>query len=323
MTRLFCLSRKMDRKEFIEQVRGRDTKFRVDDVKISFSCAELCGSGTLEVLDDRFRLHLRLPKDVVPPEIPHGVLTQKDFGALEGIIDHALQFEAKNVPPHHQHSTHHGCSTLRYDLDAIELSPIAFDNQTYGQIRRSLERLESAESEEATNESESSPEQPASSITFSGLLRGFKLIARNAGTTIIRRNDFLGESTSSQADTQHGDLSSDWEYALIESGEDMEFHLRLKPGRKSLEPQDDLAVLHAFLEAVAFMHGQHAWPFTLEFERDGKLITDRVRPPKVSRRVPTNLSMNAFGSTQASATCNGILKMRCKRRTPFSDVPIN
>src|SRR5882724_513041 len=277
----------MDRKEFIEQVRRGGSKFRVDEISISFPSAEVCGSGMLEVLDHRFWLYLRQPKDAVPPEMPHGVVTQKDFGALQGIIDHDLRFEAKNVPPHHQHSSHNGRSTLRYELDSIELSPVGSDNQTYEQIRRSLERLESAESGEATTSGSESPrEQSASSVTFCGFLRGFKLIARNAGTTITRRNDFFGERISSQADTQHGELSPEWEYGLIECGEGVEFHLRLKPGSKSLDPQDNLAVLHAFLEAVAFMHGQHAWPFTLEFRRDGKLVTDRVRPPKVSKRRP-------------------------------------
>jgi hypothetical protein len=83
MARLFCLSSKMDRKEFIEQVRRGGGKFRVDEIRISFPSAEVCGSGMLEVLDHRFWLYLRQPKDAVPPEMPHGVVTQKDFGSLQ------------------------------------------------------------------------------------------------------------------------------------------------------------------------------------------------------------------------------------------------
>ena len=97
---------------------------------------------------------------------------------------------------------------------------------------------------------------------------------------------FLGERTSVRLDTQCGDLSSEWTYGLIEHGEDVEFHLRLKDGCKSGSASQDLGVLHAFLEALASIHGQHAWPFTLEFRRDGGLITDRVRPPKVAKRSP-------------------------------------
>jgi len=69
-----------------------------------------------------------------------------------------------------------------------------------------LERLESSgATQETTTEAEPSPQQHASSVTFSGLLRGFKLIARNAGTTIVERNDFLGERESKRNDTQCGD----------------------------------------------------------------------------------------------------------------------
>src|SRR5205823_1898722 len=63
-------------------------------------------------------------------------------------------------------------------------------------------------------------------------------------------------------------------------------HLQLKSGRKSTDPSQDLAVLDAFLKAIAFIHGQHAWPFTLQFRRDHKLITDQVRPPKVAKCSP-------------------------------------
>jgi hypothetical protein len=81
-------------------------------------------------------------------------------------------------------------------------------------------------------------------------------------------------------------LSGDWEYGMIERGEDVEFHLQLKSGRKSADASQDLAVLDAFLKVIAFIHGQHAWPFTLQFRRDHKLITDQVRPPKVAKRSP-------------------------------------
>ncbi len=277
----------MDRKEFIEHIRRGSGKFRVDEIKISFPNVEVHGSGVLEVLEHRFRLYVRLPNGAIPPEMPREVVSQKEFGALQGIIDHDLSFEAKNVPPHHQHSGHNGRSTLRYNLDAIELSPVGSDNQTYEEIRRSLERLESSgASQETTSEAEPSQQQHASSVTFSGLLRGFKLIARNAGTTIVERNDFLGERKSRRNDTQCGDLSGDWEYGLIERGEDVEFHLRSKSGCKSPDANQDLQSLHAFLGALAFIHGQHAWPFTLEFRRDGKLITDRVRAPKIAKRSP-------------------------------------
>jgi hypothetical protein len=276
----------MNRKKFIEQVRHGSASFRVDEVKVRFPSGEVSGSGALELSQGQFRLNLRLSDGILPLQTRGGVLTKKDFGSLEGIIDHDVPFQVKNLPPHHEYSSHNGRLTLRYDLDAIELSPIGSDTQTYDQIRRSLELLESSEPTEESTVETAVSEQKTSCVTFSGLLLGFKLIARNAATRIEEHNDFLGDTTSTRNDTQCGDLSDDWEYGLIERGEDVAFHLHLKDGRKSGNTSQDLAVLDAFLKAVAFIHGQHAWPFTLQFRRDHKLITDRVRPPKVAKRSP-------------------------------------
>jgi hypothetical protein len=273
----------MDRKQFIERVRSGSASFRVDDVTIHFPDAETSGHGILNLTDRGLEIHLRLPADASPPKPKGGVLTRADSGLMRGVIDHDLRFEVKNVFPSFHYSTENGRTTMRYRIDAIELAAVGLDTQTYDQIQRRLAQLESAETEFDPDEGISSEKgSHGSNVTFSGLLLGFKLIARNAGTEIKRQNPFLGESTSSSSDTQYGDLSEGWEYGLIERGEDVEFHLRLKDGANSVDTNNDLKALQAFMEAIAFIHGQHAWPFSLEFHRDHKLITDRVRPPKVA-----------------------------------------
>jgi hypothetical protein len=278
----------MDRKKFIEQVRNGAATFRVDDVRVLFPGSELSGSGQIDLSADGFGLDLRLPEGAEAPRMRGGVLTKKDFGTLEGVIDHDLRFEVKNLPRFHEYSSHNGRLTLRYDLDSIELSPTGSDIQTYDQIRRRLELLESVEAlpDNGPHEIASSKGKEASNVTFSGLLLGFKLIARNAATHFEERNDFLGTRTSTQSDTQCGRLSDDWDYGLIQRGEHVEFHLCLRDGRKSTDADQDLVTLDAFLKAIAFIHGQHAWPFTLEFRRDHRLHTDRVRPPRIAKRSP-------------------------------------
>src|SRR4030095_5838832 len=57
------------------------------------------------------------------PDFRSGVLTQKGFGSAQGVIEHDLKFEIKNLPPFHQHSLNNGASTLSYAADAVELSP--------------------------------------------------------------------------------------------------------------------------------------------------------------------------------------------------------
>ena len=280
----------MDRKQFIERVRSGSASFRVDDVTIRFPDGEISGDGTLDLTDRGFELHLCLPDNASRLEYKGGVLTRADTGVMRGVIDHDLRFEAKNVFPSSHCSTHKGRTTMRYRIDAIELAAVGLDAQTYDQIQRSLGQLESAETELDSDKRISSEKSSnASNVTFSGLLLGFKLIACNAGTKTTEQNPFFGESTSNTQDTQYGDLSGEWEYGLLKRGEDIEFHLRLKEGANSVDPDNDLKALKAFMEAIAFIHGQHAWPFTLEFRRDHKLMTDRVRSPKVAlrKRTPT------------------------------------
>ncbi len=83
------------------------------------------------------------------PEWRGGILTRKDFGSGQGVIEHDLPFKVRNLPPYQQHSINNGASTLSYIVDSIELSPTGSDTQTDDQIREMLQRLESAEPREA------------------------------------------------------------------------------------------------------------------------------------------------------------------------------
>jgi hypothetical protein len=64
---------------------------------------------------------------------------------------------------------------------------------------------------------------------------------------------------------------------LIQRGKDAHLYLRSCPTYESADENEDLQKFRAFLDAVAFIHGQHAWPFLLEQRRDGRLIKDRIQ----------------------------------------------
>ncbi|MHB9008007.1 MAG: hypothetical protein ACYDC1_13860, partial [Limisphaerales bacterium] len=98
---------------------------------------------------------------------------------------------------------------------------------------------------------------------------------RNAGTETKRKNDFLGESSQSTLDTFHGQMAA-WEYGLVERDGDMHVHLVSNPEHQSQGEDHDWRLFRAFLNALAFTHAKHAWPFSVEHRRDGQLITDRV-----------------------------------------------
>ena len=73
---------------------------------------------------------------------------------------------------------------------------------------------------------------------------------------------------------------------LVQREADLHVHLRSKPGYHSQGETQDEQRFQAFLNALAFTHGQHAWPFSIEHRRDGKLVRDSVQLHKAVARTP-------------------------------------
>jgi hypothetical protein len=142
------------------------------------------------------------------------------------------------------------------------------------QANRQAGVLETTSSAVALAENASPPANVL--VTFHAILPGFKLIERNAGTETKSNNAFLGESTRSTSDTFHGEMQG-WKYGLIERDGDLHVYLTSKQDRESLGAEHDDRLLQAFLQALAFTHAQHAWPFSVEHRRDSKLVTDRIQ----------------------------------------------
>ena len=280
----------MDRKEFISMVRSGKAGTRIDDVEIAFPGTRIVGSGTFECESSGFRIKVRLPEGEMPPPIPSaGFLGPKDCGTLTGVINHDLPFRVTRMFPSCSMTNSNGRITLDYGASSIELIPQGWDNLTTEAKKWIHEqvRLDHIKGEFSVDISElSGPDSPASSVQFSGLLLDYELIAKHGATKTVEKNDFLGERTFSKADTVYGQLSPQWDFALIQRDGDAEFHLRSREGFKSENEDADQDVLTAFQMAVAFVQGQHAWPFTLEYWRDGRFVVDRIHPPRNFSRTP-------------------------------------
>ena len=68
-----------------------------------------------------------------------------------------------------------------------------------------------------------------------------------------------------------------WDYGLVEREGDLHVHFLSKPEHQSLGEEHDWQLFHALLQAVAFTHARHAWPFSVEYRRDGKLLAERIQ----------------------------------------------
>jgi hypothetical protein len=274
----------MNKNDFIKAVRRDGGKFRADNIVIATDTGELHGKGVIEVMSGRFRLHVTLSAGSRPLELQMGIKVRRDFWLIQGMIEDQIGFSFRSLPSNSSHNYHFGQqdrSTLEFSANRIELTPMGFDCMTSRQMHELQQQAnQQAGSLETTSSnvdlaSEAAP-PPNVLVTFHAILPGFKLIDRNAGTETKSNNAFLGESTRSTSDTFHGEMQG-WKYGLIEKDGDLHVYLTSEPDRESLGDEHDERLLHAFLQALAFTHAQHAWPFSVEHRRDSKLVADHIQ----------------------------------------------
>jgi len=263
----------MKKQDFITTVRQGGAKFRADNIVITTDAGQLQGKGLLTVADQRFKLHVILDDGCKAPEVSQGIKVQKEFWKIQGKIEDEFGFSLLSLPHNVSRNYTFGQpekSTLDFSAGHIELAPIGFDSLTSREV---CELQQRAIGQSGNADVEPPPQN--TKVVFHAVLPDFKLIERNGGTETKRKNDFLGESSQSTLDTFHGQMAA-WEYGLVERDGDLHVHLLSKPEHQSQGEDHDWRLFHAFLNALAFTHAQHAWPFSVEHRRDGKLITDRV-----------------------------------------------
>jgi hypothetical protein len=263
----------MKKQDFVKAVRQGGAKFRADNIVITTDAGQLQGKGLLEVTDGRFRLHVILGAGSKIPEVTTGIKVQREFWTVQGKIEDEIGFSLQSLPNNVSRNYTFGQaekSSLDFTAGHIELAAIGFDNLTSKQV---FELQKQATGQPIAAGVEAPPQN--TKVVFHAVLPNFKLIERNGGTETKRKNDFLGESSHSTLDTFHGQMAA-WEYGLVERDGDLHVHLLSKPEHQSQGENHDWRLFQAFLNALAFTHAQHAWPFSVEHRRDGKLITDRV-----------------------------------------------
>ncbi len=263
----------MKKQDFVKAVRQGGAKFRADNMVITTDAGQLQGKGLLEVADGRFKLHVTLDEGCKAPEVPQGIRVQREFWNVQGKIEDEIGFSLRSLPNNVSQNYTFGQpskSSLDFTADHIELAAIGFDNLTSKQV---FELQQQATGQPVAAGVEAPPQN--TKVVFHAVLPHFKLIERNGGTETKRKNDFLGVSSQSTLDTFHGQMAA-WEYGLVERDGDLHVHLLSKPEHRSKGEDQDWKLFRAFLNALAFTHAQHAWPFSVEHRRDGKLITDRV-----------------------------------------------
>lgn len=268
----------MKREDFIKAARDDEGSFRLEDVVIVANGAQVPASGTLKCHQGQFvfDLVLKNPDDGSQLDFEGGFIGRSSFWKIDGKIEGVLAFRAPDVCPE-PCGLRNDRVVLHPDTRTIELLPAGIDAMDDRQIASLLKDLEEKkaqfEGDETIPLAKAEPE--CRQTIFSAVLRDFELLFADMVTRKSEENPFLGESWSTSRDTFIGD-NEDWHYALIQRGPDLHVHMRSKHGAPDLGEQEEQRRLRTFLNSIAFVHGQQAWPSLVEHRRNHRLVLDRI-----------------------------------------------
>jgi len=272
----------MNKQDFVKTIRCGDHKFHADKIEITANNEKMCGKGTIEVKNSKFKIFVTLPSDSRPPAMTAGVKLRKDFWAIQGLLENKIGFIAHSLPFNRVENYGSGqpSTTLQFSTDRLDLLPEGFDCMTSNEIKAVLQEVSrqagvvqaGSETPRVVEKTESTNVQ----VRFHAILPGFSLIERNGSTQTTTSNSFLGESKSWTMDTFQCEMEY-WKCGLVERQGDLHVHLISKPGFQSQGQDHEQSVFHAFLHALAFIHGRHSWPFSVEHRRDEKLVLNYIQ----------------------------------------------
>jgi len=273
----------MKKEEFMAAIRRDGGKFRADKMVIDTGKKKLRGNGVVRVSNGRFLIDVTLESRRKTPILPSGVFGRGDFWKIRGVIEDNVRFLTRALP--HGLSNSYGARrivSLSFSTNQMQLLPVGADRMTH------LERLDVIRTHprgklKTSRRSKSKKHNPE--VSFDAILPDFEIISCNSGTDIVEENSFLGKRSRSTQDTFKGEVPG-WYCGLIQRDRDAHIHLRSKSGYHSKGQAEDERRFQAFLDALAFTHGQHAWPFSIEHRRDGKLIADRIHLHKTVAQSP-------------------------------------
>jgi hypothetical protein len=274
----------MNANEFVALVRKGDGTLRLDDLLLDTHKEQFRGRGMLRISRDQMRFDMTLLDGGKLPAFQSGVFTVRDCWSLTGLIEEELGFRCDRVFPTPSRHSNLCVDRFTFDLSEVELIPAGWDALTNDEadaqraeiFKRGDVTQPSVASQLAALAARARPTPITSS--FHAVLADYPLLTWNASTVKTEENPYFGKSTASTCNIFCGEVAG-WEYALIEdkSGPDLHLHTRCAPGVLSVSEEADRRKFSALLHALAFVHGIHAWPYRIEYWRDGKKVSDSVK----------------------------------------------
>lgn len=245
----------MTANHFVKIVRSGGDKLRVDEVVINTGTQELHGKGMLKISRTDMEIELTLNPGEAIPEFRSGIFTKSDYWTVSGLIEDFLQFRCDWA------SRRPGLIVrCNLRLHPIELVPSGWEAMT----RKERDDIHQRHQQSLGVLANTTPEaeaikSPLDDFSFHATLFEYPLLRTAPGSEVKGETDIF-------------------EYVLTkdEATSDLYVALYSKKGCPSAGKEKDWIKFDAFMNALAFANGIHAWPYRIEYSQAGQKITDRV-----------------------------------------------
>ncbi|HEY5894880.1 MAG TPA: hypothetical protein VIT91_16795 [Chthoniobacterales bacterium] len=275
----------MDFKKIADHFRARTAPLAVSQIVIVTGEGDFTGNGKLRRNGDSLELEVTLVGERELPTVG-GIFKRDQFWKIGGLIEDQFPFWAVSLP--HQHTINEARFVVRgglFHFDRVHHLTLPFEAK---QLREAV--IQAASSGKETS---------ATSVRgyVDARLTDYKLVWLAEATVTVENNPFLGESIHTERNTLRGRVG-DFEYGLIQRGDDCDIHLRLKDGADAQAGAID-RLSQALYRALAFVHGRHTWP---QWEQIDSGTGNRLEYATAPRKVSANFYTPLTGTTSSNGS---------------------
>jgi hypothetical protein len=251
--------------DFVKIVRKGSDKLRVDDVVVTTNEGESHGKGMLQISRERLELDMTLNVGDTLPEVRCGNYTKRDRWKLTGVLEDELRFRCDVWPETYSNrSWPSGITKYKFGVNPIYLVPSGLDAMSAQEHSALLDQ-----SGDKSNSVTADPQRVQSaaceksevdtSVHFDAILFEYPTFRESLGDKIT--GEIAGYDFTLASDNADGDL---------------QVSLSSKKGYRSASEEEDWKKFRAMMDALAFTHGAHPWPYRLEYWRGGRKIADQI-----------------------------------------------
>jgi len=251
--------------DFVKIVRKSSDKLRVDDIVVSTGEGEWHGKGMLRISRQGIEIDITLNIGQTLPEAHSGIYTKRDCWKVTGILEDELRFWC-NVGPvgNREWSWPSGITKCKFRVNPIHLIPSGLDAMSAREraafLKQASEQDSFVTADQQLGQGAASDDAEADpSVHFDAMLFEYPSLQEILGAKI---NGEIGDYDLTLAsDNTDGDL---------------QVSLHSKKEYRSSGEEEDWKKFRAMMNALAFAHGAHAWPYRIEYWRGGRKITDQI-----------------------------------------------